>query len=103
MLTGWPPFYSEVEKDMFDRIKFKRLKFPEDFSEDCKSLLSMLFVKNPDKRLGNEGALEVKEHPFFSDINWDELIRREIKPPFIPNIKSDLDITNFDNVLFYFS
>lgn len=33
-------------------------------------------------RLGRNGAEEIKAHPFFDPINWDEL--REMTPPYIP-------------------
>ena len=29
-------------------------------------------------------------------INWDDLIARKTKPPFVPTIKSPEDVTNFD-------
>lgn len=38
--------------------------------------------KNQEKRLGyNRGASEIKIHPFFSDVNWEKLLRKEITPP----------------------
>jgi hypothetical protein len=31
-----------------------------------------LLNKNPLKRLGSKGgAEEIKEHPYFNDVNWD--------------------------------
>lgn len=30
--------------------------------------------------------MEVKNHIFFSPINWDDLINKKITPPFNPNV-----------------
>ena len=39
-------------------------------------------TSDPKQRLGANGAHEVKNHPFFADINWDNLMEEE--PPFVP-------------------
>ena len=38
-----------------------------------------------DFRLGVNGADEVKRHPFFKGINWNNM--KSHNPPFIPNVK----------------
>jgi len=49
-------------------------------------LLSKLFVKNPDERLGGgvRGAEDIKEHPWLNMINWDLLLQKKYQPPFVP-------------------
>lgn len=50
-------------------------------------LITRLLNKNGNERLGN-GPLdgeEIMNHPFFSGIEWDKLLRREISPPFVPD------------------
>lgn len=38
-------------------------------------LISRLLEKNPAKRLGSQrGAEEIKEHSFFSDVDWDKMM-----------------------------
>ena len=38
------------------------------------------------KRLGSKrDAEEIKEHPFFADINWDALYNREISAEYLPD------------------
>jgi hypothetical protein len=48
---------------------------------ESKSLIVGLLNRNPHKRLGAEpgeaGALEIMNHPFFSDINWTDLIEKK--------------------------
>jgi hypothetical protein len=40
-------------------------------------------AKNPLKRLGAGpgDADEIKQHPFFKDIDWENVLKRELKPP----------------------
>jgi len=37
-----------------------------------------------DKRLGYNGAEEIKKHPFFRGVNWKSI--RKSKAPFIPDV-----------------
>uniref|UniRef100_A0A5F9CGE6 Protein kinase C n=1 Tax=Oryctolagus cuniculus TaxID=9986 RepID=A0A5F9CGE6_RABIT len=53
-----------------------------------------LFVREPEKRLGVRG--DIRQHPLFREINWEELERKEIDPPFRPKVKSPYDCSNFD-------
>ncbi|KAL6036402.1 hypothetical protein STEG23_012633 [Scotinomys teguina] len=45
---------------------------------------SQLFVREPEKRLGVRG--DIRQHPLFREINWEELERKEIDPPFRPKV-----------------
>jgi hypothetical protein len=56
-----------------------------------------LFDKRPHFRIGYEGAAEVKKHPWFEKISWEELKRRNVKPPFVPCLKSEDDVSYFDS------
>ena len=51
-------------------------------------LITKLLNKNGNFRLGNgpTDGEEIKSHPFFKGVDWDKLIRREIQPPFIPDV-----------------
>lgn len=46
---------------------------PATLTDEAKKILIALLSKNPNRRLGaGEGdAEEVKNHPFFKDIDWD--------------------------------
>ena len=43
------------------------------------------------------GSDEIKNHPYFGDINWAALARKEIKPEFLPRINDAYDSGNFKN------
>lgn len=51
--------------------------------------------KNRVKRLGAIADFdEVKDHPFFMPINWDKLLKREIKLLFVPKVRCETDTYN---------
>jgi len=38
--------------------------------------------RNQEKRLGfKKGAAEIKEHPFFAEIDWNKVLHKQITPP----------------------
>lgn len=57
----------------------------------------MILVKDPDRRLGGgcRDADEIKRHPFFLSIDWKALAERRLPAPFRPNIRDELDTSNF--------
>jgi serine/threonine protein kinase len=100
MLTGLPPFYTNDRDELFERIKLGSVKYPKEFSSSLKDLLTGLFTKDPEKRLGSgpEGAKSIKKHAWFSGVPWDDLLAKKLKAPFVPVIKNDFDVSYFDTV-----
>uniref|UniRef100_A0A3P9JGG1 Serum/glucocorticoid regulated kinase family member 3 n=1 Tax=Oryzias latipes TaxID=8090 RepID=A0A3P9JGG1_ORYLA len=97
MLFGLPPFYSRDTHEMYDNILHKPLAMRPGASSTAWSLLQGLLEKDCTQRLGSNGDFnEIKVHNFFSSINWDDLVQKKIPPPFIPNVTSCCDISNFD-------
>ena len=98
MLIGLPPFYTTNREELFERIKFATLKYPPNLTADARDLLENLFKKDPSKRLGSgpKGAKDIKEHPWFEPVNWDAYLQKDVKVPFIPRLKSEIDVSNFD-------
>jgi len=71
MLTGLPPFYTRDREKLFNNIMNEDIVFPGHLSNNAKDLLSNLFVKDPNLRLGG-GATDsepIKAHPWFSAID----------------------------------
>jgi len=98
MLTGLPPFYTPNREELFEKIKYYTLKYPPYLSPDVRSLLDGLFKKEPDKRLGGgqNDAEEIKAHAWFKEVDWDAIINKEVPAPFVPLVKADNDVSNFD-------
>lgn len=88
MLTGLPPFYDENTNEMYKKILHDPLQLPNDMDPDAKSLLIGLLDRDPSKRLGANGAAEIKSHKFFKSIDWQKLLQKKIQPTFRPNVVS---------------
>ena len=93
MVGGLPPFYSQNVSEMYDLILHKPLGFPPHFSAELKSLLSRLLERDPARRM--QTGEEFRHHPYFRDLDFGKLERREIRPEFVPDITTN-DLKYFD-------
>ncbi|XP_037556755.1 microtubule-associated serine/threonine-protein kinase 3-like isoform X2 [Dermacentor silvarum] len=97
-LIGCVPFFGETPEELFAHVINDEIEWPEDddwaLPEDARHLVSQLLQQNPLDRLGTGGAHEVKEHPFFNDVDWDSLLRQ--KAEFVPQLEDDEDTSYFD-------
>jgi serine/threonine protein kinase len=98
MLTGLPPFYCRDRDRLFEKIRNGDLTFPKYLSPNAKDLLSKLLERDPTKRLGTgpDDAGEIKNHPFFEEIQWDALALGQVAPPWRPSFSNALDTSQFD-------
>ncbi len=99
MLTGLPPFYSSDREKLFHKIRHARLEFPLYLNTYTQDILRGLLTRDPAKRLGSGpgDASDVKSHIFFKDIDFEKLLRREVMPPWQPNVVGSLDTSQFDH------
>ncbi|OMJ68879.1 hypothetical protein SteCoe_33533 [Stentor coeruleus] len=82
MLVGTPPYFSPNRDQLIQNIQSGKLKLPASLSGETKNLLKELMQRDPNKRLGTKrDAEEVKEHRYFTGVNWEIVLRRELKPP----------------------
>lgn len=106
LLKGHSPFRQHKTKDKneIDKMTMTMLiELPESMDNEVRSLLELLLHRDVDKRLGcmGRGALEVKEHPFFRDVDWKQVYLLKYPPPLVPprgevNAADAFDIGNFD-------
>ena len=98
MLVGYSPF--KMKKG--EQLNIEKYKEPvplhNHFTPEAKMIITDLLVVEPSKRLGygSNGTENIKKHPFFKDINWEELYNKKVEPEFVPKIFNELDLGNFD-------
>ena len=99
MLVGIPPFTGTNRKIVTERVMKSKLHLKKFLTPDAKDILTRLLNRKVENRLGfgPRDAELVKEHRFFSEVDWDAVINRKTIPPFKPILKSDDDVSNFDN------
>nr|XP_023494212.1 G protein-coupled receptor kinase 5 isoform X2 [Equus caballus] len=109
MIEGQSPFRGRKEKVKREEVDRRVLETEEvysrKFSDEAKSICKMLLTKDAKQRLGcqEEGAAEVKRHPFFRNMNFKRLEAGMLDPPFVPDpravyCKDVLDIEQFSTV-----
>lgn len=78
---------------MFYRIINTAPSFPPQFStEACDCIRALLNVSEQDRLgSGSRGARDIMETAFFSSIDFDALNRRELVPPFKPDVVNEFD------------
>lgn len=81
MVNGTPPFQSDDPFEVY-QLSLKLNYHCVDAVSTCATeLIEALLQRVPDDRLGARGMLELKEHSFFSDIDWGEIEDQVAKPP----------------------
>ncbi|KAF2395566.1 Pkinase-domain-containing protein [Trichodelitschia bisporula] len=97
-LVGQPPFWDQNPLKIYEQIVEGRVRYPAAMSADARSIIGGLCTVDTSKRLGNiqGGAAAVKAHPWFRDINWDDLYHRRMPGPIVPHLRGPADTRNFD-------
>ena len=98
MLCGYAPFYAKDTREVCHKILHwesyleipKRIKLSNEAVDLIKKLINY-----SNFRLGKNGAEEIKNHPFFKGINWNNILN--MKPPFIPILNNDYDVKYFEH------
>ncbi|XP_020613652.1 beta-adrenergic receptor kinase 2-like [Orbicella faveolata] len=106
LLVGHSPFRQHKTKDKheIDRLTLTYdVEYPESFTEDMKSLLAGLLNRDVPSRLGcrGSGAVEVRQHPYFANLDWKLVELLKYPPPLVPprgevNAADAFDIGSFD-------
>ena len=98
MMIGYPPFYSdnstETCKKILDWENHLEIRPEANISKEAVDILKRL-INDPEKRLGRNGADEIKQHPYFKNVDWKH-IKETMIPPFIPELKGPFDTKYFD-------
>lgn len=115
MLFGVTPFLPDDEDmgELFKNIarvrtsakkgrsRPRNLPFPQGFTKqhpDAADFILGLLDGDPTNRLGmrSNGEQEIREHPFFSEIDLAALAQKAIEPPYKPRVRDAFDVSNFE-------
>lgn len=98
MLTGAPPFTADNRKRTIEKILKGKVLLPPYLTPDARDLIRKLLKRQVGQRLGSgpENGEAIKKHHFFSNVNWNDVYQRKLKPPFIPCLDSEDDVSQFD-------
>ncbi|XP_026864017.2 rho-associated protein kinase 2 isoform X3 [Electrophorus electricus] len=101
MLVGDTPFYADSLVGTYSKIMDHKnsLNFPDDveISKEAKNIICA-FLTDREVRLGRNGVEEIKRHPFFKNDQWTFDTIRETSAPVVPELSSDIDTSNFDEI-----
>uniref|UniRef100_A0A3Q1GVK2 non-specific serine/threonine protein kinase n=1 Tax=Acanthochromis polyacanthus TaxID=80966 RepID=A0A3Q1GVK2_9TELE len=96
-LVGCAPFFGDTPEELFGQVISDEITWPEEdeaLPQEAQDLISQLLRQNPLERLGTGSAFEVKQHAFFTELDWNSLLRQ--KAEFIPQLESEDDTSYFD-------
>ncbi|MED6164758.1 hypothetical protein PIB30_093257 [Stylosanthes scabra] len=97
LLFGRTPFKGSANRATLFNVVGQPLRFPESptVSFAARDLIRGLLVKEPQHRLAyRRGATEIKQHPFFQNVNW--ALIRCANPPEVPRLMKPTPIDQMD-------
>ena len=95
LMMGKRPYVGKNRSEIKEQMMIKQVFLDEDnipigWSQYSADFINRLLLRKDTKRLGYYNDLEVKNHPWLSNIKFNDLINFKIESPFIP-------IKNHDN------
>lgn len=98
-LSGTPPFSGSDPMKTYNVIikGIDAVDFPRIIKRNATALIKKLCRDNPAERLGyQKGERDIEKHKWFDGFNWEGLRTRTKAPPIVPQIRSTMDTSNFD-------
>ena len=82
------PFKGDEEEEIFDAILTADVIYPSKLAPASVSILQALLQRDPAKRLGasESDAADVKAHPFFADMKWEAILKKQVPVTFKPTV-----------------
>ena len=96
-MFGQRPYIGKNRKEIKHEILQRQAKIDEDDVPEGWSLESVDFInkcmkRKESRRLGyNKGVIELKEHKWFQDFDWEGLYNKTISAPFVPKRTGNYD------------
>ncbi len=98
MLVGIDPFSDDDPMKTYQKILKGKINFPKTINKDAKSLIKHLLTQDTSKRYGclKNGVKDILNHRFFEGFDWKSFVYLSMPAPFLPEIKSEDDTSNFE-------
>ncbi|KAI9258696.1 kinase-like domain-containing protein [Helicostylum pulchrum] len=98
MLAGYPPFFDDDHLKLYEKILACKIKWPQYFDANGKDLLKRLLTPDLTKRFGNlkGGSEDIKRHAWFTGVDFNRILARQIRAPYVPQIRGEGDASHFD-------
>jgi serum/glucocorticoid-regulated kinase 2 len=90
MISGSPPFYNSDRQLMFDMICNDTFVVPSSLTPEAADLCQRLLQKEPRERMQTISC--IREHAFFTHIDWTAVESQTVTPPFLPPVNSREDV-----------
>ena len=96
-MLGKRPYYGknrqEIKEQMLSKeAKIKIENIPKGWSNDSVDFINQLLKRKIGERLGSkEGAKELMRHPWLKYYPWEELIKKNLLAPFVPDKRDNFD------------
>lgn len=99
MLAGYPPFYTESTHPvhLYEKIIAGNVVYPNFFDPMAVGLLQRFLTHDVSDRYGNlkYGSKDIFAHPWFAEVVWERLFKREIPAPYVPRIEGEGDASQY--------
>lgn len=98
MMLCQSPFKGEDEDDIFNAIEHDEVRYPISMPRLTVLVLQALLTKDPNLRLGSleADAAEIMSHPYFEDVDFEDVRSLRVQPPYVPELANEHDFSNFD-------
>jgi serine/threonine protein kinase len=97
VLENRSPFYGNNERETFQATLKGKFDFLPSTDKHARSLITKLLTAKVADRIGSWST--VKNHSFFTGVNWQALKQIKVTAPFSPELTGPEDTGNFDEIL----
>jgi cGMP-dependent protein kinase len=100
LLSGNPPFSGSDPMSTYNIILkgIEAVDFPRKIPKVTATLIKRLCKENTVDRIGYQrgGIKDIQKHKWFEGFSWEDLRLGNLEAPFVPNLKDNKDLSNFD-------
>eukprot|EP01017_Pseudomicrothorax_dubius_P029720 TRINITY_DN3642_c0_g2_i2.p1 TRINITY_DN3642_c0_g2~~TRINITY_DN3642_c0_g2_i2.p1 ORF type:complete len:397 (-),score=98.24 TRINITY_DN3642_c0_g2_i2:327-1517(-) len=91
MMMGRRPYQGKSRKEIKEQVlarqvQIRKADVPDGWSLEAADFVNRLIQRKPANRLGLNGPMEVKGHPWLKNFPWTRLLNKELTAPFLPSV-----------------